>query len=127
MEAWAGLVGVLIGAGITWAVAREERKHRVREARRAEKMVVFQRFLIHLMEIEMAEVNGPDSTRKLAAEIEEVWAPVVLLCEPGGPVLREIGLIKELTPETGLEKGTWAKMTRAMREEMGEGARSLGP
>lgn len=113
-----GLAGVVIGAIIPWFLAREEREHRVREARRAEKMAAFERFAIHLLRIENAELNGPGAGEQLKTEFEEVWMPVLILCDRGGPVLKAMGTIPKVTVEAGLEKGTAVKMTKAMYEEL---------
>lgn len=113
-----GLVGVVIGAVIPWFLAREDREHGVREARRAEKMAAFERLAVYLLRLENAEHNGPAIIEQLKIEFEEVWMPVLIVCDRGGPVLKAMGKIPEITVKAGLEKGTAVRLSKAMHEEM---------
>ena len=112
------LIGVALGACIPWFMAKGEREHRVREARRAEKMAAFERFAVHLLRIENAKHNSPAIIEQLNTELEEVWMPVLILCDRDGPVAKEILAIKKLTVEAGMESGTAVKMSKAMHEEL---------
>lgn len=111
-------MGVLIGAGITWVLARGERQHRIQEARRAEKIAAFERLAVHVLRIENAKVNSPEIVKQLTTEFEEVWIPVLMLCDKDGPVSKELRSIKPMTADTGLEKGTAVRLTKAMHEEL---------
>ncbi|MPZ70377.1 MAG: hypothetical protein GEU71_12745 [Actinobacteria bacterium] len=118
MEAWVGLAGVFLGSGIGWFLARDERKHRVREARRAEKKAAFERFAIYLQRLESISNTG-FAAGQLKEDLEEVWMPVLLVCEWEGPVHQEIMALKNVTPQAGVPKGTAVDMIRAMQKEMG--------
>jgi hypothetical protein len=81
MEAVFGLVGVALGAGISWAVSAADRKHQQRQARRAEKRASYQAYLTLLRRLQGFGSFGPGTLDTLLDQLDEAFASIGLDAE----------------------------------------------
>lgn len=87
MEALVGLLGVVIGALITWWISRGEREARIKEARREEKRIAFARLLETLRLVLASESDDSVATNNLHIAVFEA----LLFSDHNGLVFKVLG------------------------------------
>lgn len=118
MDAFIGFVGVVLGSIITSLAARGDRKFRVKEARRAEKMAAFGRLLNYVDDVQGHEAMSDEELKEVGTRGSRVLNGALLVCDEDGQLFKS--LTEEYTAEALLAGGTelGTSLLLAIREEL---------